>query len=89
MFLDYDLSFLNCVAGSGGIAYEVVLIIYFPRNGAMGPTRKCILKNSIAVHKLLGTVLDDQDAASSKFLFSSAFSFDSDVILVTALISKI
>ncbi|PNY09689.1 N-alpha-acetyltransferase 15 NatA auxiliary subunit-like protein, partial [Trifolium pratense] len=34
-----------------------------PRNGALGPIREWTLKDCIAVHKLLGSVLDDQDAA--------------------------
>ncbi|KAL5072633.1 hypothetical protein RYX36_011617 [Vicia faba] len=34
-----------------------------PRNEAIGPIGKWKLKDSIAVHKLLGTVLVDQDAA--------------------------
>ncbi|KAG5016290.1 hypothetical protein JHK85_022426 [Glycine max] len=34
-----------------------------PRNGALGPIREWNLKDCIAVHKLLGTVLADQDAA--------------------------
>ncbi|XP_057454244.1 N-terminal acetyltransferase A complex auxiliary subunit NAA15 [Lotus japonicus] len=34
-----------------------------PRNGALGPIREWKLKDCIAVHKLLGTVLLDQDAA--------------------------
>ncbi|RDX81112.1 N-terminal acetyltransferase A complex auxiliary subunit NAA15, partial [Mucuna pruriens] len=34
-----------------------------PRNGALGPIMEWKLKDCIAVHKLLGTVLDDQDAA--------------------------
>nr|KYP45036.1 hypothetical protein KK1_033448 [Cajanus cajan] len=34
-----------------------------PRNGALGPIREWKLKDCIAVHKLLGTVLADQDAA--------------------------
>ncbi|KAK7294152.1 hypothetical protein RJT34_17035 [Clitoria ternatea] len=34
-----------------------------PRNGALGPIRKWKLKDCIEVHKLLGTVLTDQDAA--------------------------
>ncbi|KAG5137227.1 hypothetical protein JHK82_021958 [Glycine max] len=38
-----------------------------PRNGALGPIREWNLKDCIAVHKLLGTVLADQDAALSKY----------------------
>ncbi|MED6166025.1 N-alpha-acetyltransferase 16, NatA auxiliary subunit [Stylosanthes scabra] len=34
------------------------------RNGALGPIREWTLKDCIAVHKLLGAVLLDQDAAS-------------------------
>ncbi|TKY64516.1 N-alpha-acetyltransferase 16, NatA auxiliary subunit [Spatholobus suberectus] len=34
-----------------------------PGNGALGPIREWKLKDCIAVHKLLGTVLADQDAA--------------------------
>ncbi|CAJ1955176.1 unnamed protein product [Sphenostylis stenocarpa] len=34
-----------------------------PRNGALGPIGEWKLKDCIAVHKLLGTVLVDQDAA--------------------------
>ncbi|XP_061338524.1 N-terminal acetyltransferase A complex auxiliary subunit NAA15 [Gastrolobium bilobum] len=34
-----------------------------PRNGALGPIREWKLEDCIAVHKLLGTVLVDQDAA--------------------------
>ncbi|KAL2332403.1 hypothetical protein Fmac_019984 [Flemingia macrophylla] len=34
-----------------------------PRNGALGPIREWKLKDCVAVHKLLGTVLVDQDAA--------------------------
>ncbi|KAM7255604.1 hypothetical protein ACFE04_008502 [Oxalis oulophora] len=37
-----------------------------PIGGALGPVRKWKLKDCIAVHKLLGTVLADHDAASSK-----------------------
>ncbi|KAI3455389.1 hypothetical protein Pfo_012052 [Paulownia fortunei] len=33
-------------------------------DGALGPVRKWRLKDCIAVHKLLGTILDDQNAAS-------------------------
>lgn len=39
------------------------------RNGALGPVKQWKLKDCIAVHKLLATVLvdpDDPDAASSK-----------------------
>ncbi|MED6120077.1 N-alpha-acetyltransferase 16, NatA auxiliary subunit [Stylosanthes scabra] len=36
---------------------------FVPRNGALGPIREWTLKDCIAVHKLLGTVLLDQDAA--------------------------
>lgn len=36
------------------------------RNGALGPAREWKLKDCIAVHKLLDTVLLDSDAASSK-----------------------
>ncbi|KEH39579.1 amino-terminal acetyltransferase, putative [Medicago truncatula] len=36
-------------------------------NGALGPIREWTLKDCIAVHKLLGSVLDDQDAALSKY----------------------
>lgn len=32
-------------------------------NGALGPIQEWTLKDCIAVHKLLGSVLDDQDAA--------------------------
>lgn len=43
------------------------LSLFFPaRNGALGPIREWKLKDCIAVHKLLGTVLLDQDAALSK-----------------------
>ncbi|KAG4961581.1 hypothetical protein JHK87_038214 [Glycine soja] len=35
-----------------------------PRNGALGPIREWKLKDCISVHKLLATVLVDQDAAS-------------------------
>lgn len=38
------------------------------RNGALGHVRKWKLKDCISVHKLLGTVLADHDAASSKYL---------------------
>ncbi|KAF7814310.1 N-terminal acetyltransferase A complex auxiliary subunit NAA15 [Senna tora] len=34
-----------------------------PRNGALGPVKEWKLKDCVAVHKLLGTVLVDQDAA--------------------------
>jgi len=37
------------------------------RNGALGPIREWKLKDCIAVHNLLGTVLADQDAALSKY----------------------
>lgn len=39
----------------------------FNRNGALGPIREWTLKDCISVHKLLATVLVDQDAASSKY----------------------
>lgn len=42
-------------------------IISYARNGALGPIGEWKLKDCIAVHKLLGTVLADQDAASSKY----------------------
>ena len=41
--------------------------ILFNRNGALGPIREWKLKDCISVHKLLATVLVDQDAASSKY----------------------
>lgn len=36
------------------------------RNGALGPVRNWSLKDCIAVHKLLWTILVDHDAASSE-----------------------
>jgi len=42
-------------------------IFYSKSNGALGPIREWTLKDCIAVHKLLGSVLDDQDAALSKY----------------------
>ncbi|XP_057732571.1 N-terminal acetyltransferase A complex auxiliary subunit NAA15 [Arachis stenosperma] len=36
---------------------------FVPSNGALGPIREWTLKDCIAVHKLLGTILHDQDAA--------------------------
>lgn len=44
-----------------------LLIISSARNGALGPTEEWKLKDCIAVHKLLGTVLVDHDAALSKY----------------------
>lgn len=38
----------------------------FIRNGALGPIKEWTLKECIAVHKLLETVLIDHAAASSK-----------------------
>lgn len=37
------------------------------RNGALGPVIEWKLKDCITVHKLLGTVLVDQNAALSKY----------------------
>lgn len=37
------------------------------RKGALGPVREWKLKDSIAVHKLLGAVLNDDAAQSSKY----------------------
>lgn len=47
----------------------------FFRNGALGAARNWMLiKDCVAVHKLLGTILDDHDAASSQsFSFPSCF----------------
>jgi hypothetical protein len=42
-------------------------MFYSKRNGALGPIPEWRLKDCIAVHKLLGSVLDDQDAALSKY----------------------
>lgn len=39
----------------------------FNRNGVLGPIREWKLIDCVAVHKLLGTVLVDQDAALSKY----------------------
>jgi hypothetical protein len=38
------------------------------RKGALGPVREWKLKDSIAVHKLLGAVLNDDAAQSSNYL---------------------
>jgi hypothetical protein len=42
-------------------------MFYSKRNGALGPIPEWRLKDCIAVHKLIGSVLDDQDAALSKY----------------------
>lgn len=48
--------------------YSFNLAIFFPaRNGAVGQIKELKLKDCVAVHKLLGTVLVDQDAALSKY----------------------
>jgi peptide alpha-N-acetyltransferase len=42
-------------------------LIFSARNGAIGPIGEWKLKDCIAVHQLLGTVLVDQYAAFSKY----------------------
>lgn len=42
-------------------------IFCYYRNGVLGPIGEWKLKDCIAVHKLLGTVLVDEDAALSKY----------------------
>lgn len=42
-------------------------MFYYNRNGALGPVREWKLKDCIAVHKFLGTVLVDNEAALSKY----------------------
>ncbi|KAL0319205.1 UNVERIFIED_CONTAM: N-terminal acetyltransferase A complex auxiliary subunit NAA15 [Sesamum angustifolium] len=43
-------------------------------NGALGPVKRWRLKDCVAVHKLLGTILDDHEAALSKsFPYLRAF----------------
>lgn len=46
---------------------RVTAIFCYYRNGAVGPLGEWKLKDCIAVHKLLGTVLVDEDAALSKY----------------------
>lgn len=56
------------------------------RKGAPGPVRKSMLKDCISVHKLLETILDDHDAASSESC-SFLHAFILLLILIVMLIS--
>ncbi len=42
-------------------------MFHYNRNGALGPVGEWKLKDCIVVHKLLGTVLVDNEAALSKY----------------------
>lgn len=56
-----------------GVCWIMVIlnheIICYVRNGALGPIREWKLEDCIAVHKLIGTVFVDQDAALSKYIW--------------------